>query len=312
MKLFFNYSIDCETPLNTPYTQGTERRADFGGPESWDYAARSVTGFIEQMKSLDVAEGTSLFVYPDVARHQRSLFRAASDAGVEVALHLNGLRYSKLTGDKAKWLGAMTYDEQLDAIRVAKADLEDTLGKPIVGYRACYGSANHDTFAILNSLGFEWGSNSSRRYRPEFFSKWCGSWPYPHHASAKSNLICGDLDLYEMPVTSGIDTVFDQRNKQPLDLRVETPVAIVGEDRRLIRNVIEENIVDMQRRESPVRAIVGGSHNTSPYNDRTHYRAVNLDFVVKYTRELADVHGMEFAAAKFQTIRDHALAEHAY
>ena len=311
MKLFFNYSIDCETPLNTPYTQGTERAA-FGGPQTWDYAARSVTGFIEQMASLDVAAGTSLFVYPDVARHQKSLYRDAIKNGIEVVLHLNGMRYSKLTGDKAKWLGAMSYDEQHHALRIAKEDLEDTLGQSCVGYRACYGSANHDTFAILESLGFEWASNSSRRYRPEFYSKWCGSWPYPHHASAKSNLICGNLDLYEMPVTSGIDTVYDQRLKQPLDLRVETPVEALGENRIRLRNVIEENVIDMEKREAPVRLIVGGSHNTSPYNERPHYRAINLDYVVKYTREVAAERGLEFEAAKFQTVRDHALAVHAY
>jgi hypothetical protein len=312
MKLFFNYSIDCETPVNTPYTQGAERRPHFGGPESWDFAARSVEGFIAQMQSLDAGEGTSLFVYPDVARHQKSLYRNAADNGVEVALHLNGLRYSRLTGDNAKWLGEMTYDQQHEAIRIAKADLEETLGRRCTGYRACYGSANNDTFAILDSLGFEWASNSSRRYRPEFFANWGGSWPYPHHASAKSNLICGNLALYEMPVTTGVETVFDQKLKQPLDLRVETPVAILGEDRRLLRNVIEENLIDMERRASPVRLIVGGSHNTSPYNDRTNYRAVNLDFVVKFSRELAGVYGLEFTPAKFQTVHRHALNEQAY
>ena len=30
MNLFFNYSIDCETPANTEYTEGIEREPFFG------------------------------------------------------------------------------------------------------------------------------------------------------------------------------------------------------------------------------------------------------------------------------------------
>lgn len=92
MKLFFNYSIDCELPANTDCT-GPERREFFHGPETWESAEASVRGFVERMESMGLQQGASLFVYPDVARHQQRLFRELADAGVEVALHLNGLRY---------------------------------------------------------------------------------------------------------------------------------------------------------------------------------------------------------------------------
>ena len=48
------------------------------------------------MAALDVAGGTSLFVYPNVARHQKSLYRELVGSGLEIALHLNGRRYSRL------------------------------------------------------------------------------------------------------------------------------------------------------------------------------------------------------------------------
>jgi len=305
MKLFFNYSIDCELPLNTPYT-GPERRPFFGGPKDWEFAEASVRGFVERMAGMDVGAGASLFVYPDVARQQKALYREMAAAGVEIALHLNGLRYSRLQGDSAKWLGEMTEAEQREALRTAKADLEDTLGQPVLGYRACYGSANNDTLRLCDELGFRWASNSSNRYRPEFAANWSGSWPYAHHASPRSNLITGNLRLFEIPVTVGLTVYYDESVRQPLDLRVETPPERLGEGREKLRQVIEENIVEMDRRAVPVRAIIGASHNTNPYGDPATYQAQNLERTVRHARELAEEHGLEFMPASFLQIVEEA------
>lgn len=297
--LFFNYSLDCETPPNTDYT-GPERRPFFHGPPTWEFAERSVRGFIERMTDLGLREGASLFVYPDVAKHQRRFYRELADAGVELALHLNGLRYSRLRGNDAKWLGEMSREEQKRALAWAKADLEDAIGRPCLGYRACYGSANDDTFPICEELGFTWTSNSSGRYRPEFCANWSGSWPYAHHPSARSKLICGDMTLLEIPVTVGQHVYFDESIRQPLDLRVETPPArLGGESRPKLREVIEENITEMQRRDTPLRAIIGASHNTSDYADRATPPSQNLDWIVRHGRELATEHQLEFTPASF-------------
>jgi hypothetical protein len=87
--------------------------------------------------------------------------------------------------------------------------------------------------------------------------------------------------------------------RQPLDLRVETPPGIVGENRERLREVVRENLLEMEMRQSPVRAIIGGSHNTSRFNDRTTHQAQNLDWVVRHTRELAAEHRLEFTPAPF-------------
>ena len=311
MTLFFNYSIDCETPPNTDYT-GPERRPFFHGPETWGFAESSVRGFVERMDDLSALEGASLFVYPDVAVHQQSLYRELSDSGVETVLHLNGLRYSRLRGDQAKWLGEMSYAEQREAIRMARQDLEDAIGRPCLGYRACYGSANDDTFPILEELGFEWASNASGRYRPEFCANWAGSWPYGHFASRKCKLVPGDMAVYEVPVTVGLKTFYEGNPDQPLDLRVESSPALIGERRESIRSIIEENITEMDRREAPVRAIIGASHNTNPFADRTTHQSQNLDWVVEHTRQLAEEHGLDLAPASFRAIKAEAVRLGAY
>lgn len=300
MKLHFNYSIDCELPPNTPYTDGGERRPFFHGPRDWAFDELSVRGFVEQMDSLGVRNGATLFVYPDVAMHQKHVYREMADKGIEVALHLNGLRYSRLKGEHAKWLGEMNDDQQREALRLAKDDLEQAIGRRCDGYRACYGSATRTTFAILAELGFTWASNSSGRYRPEFCANWAGSWPYGHFAHASSNLIPGDLDLYEIPVTRGLTICFNGNADQPLDLRVETqPALLGGESRPLVRKIIEENVTEMDHRDAPVRAIVGASHNTSAYNDRSTHPAQNLDWIVRHACEAASGVGLEFAPATF-------------
>jgi len=306
MKLFFNYSIDCELPRNTKYT-GPERRPFFGGPESWEFAEASVRGFAERMDSLGVGAGATLFVYPDVARHQASLYREMADAGVEVALHLNGLRYSRLRGDKAKWLGEMTAAEQTEALRMGKDDLEDVLGRAVKGYRACYGSSNDDTFRICDELGFEWGSNSCARNRPEFFAVWEGGVRYPHFASARSKLEAGDLSMYEIPLTVGITVFYDNNPNAPLDLRVETPIEMIGEKRELLRRVIEENLEEMARLNEPVRTIIGGSHNTSLYGDPSQERSKTLEWVVRHAQEAAAERELTFTPSSFAGIKAAAV-----
>ena len=68
--LFFNYSLDCELPKNTPYTEGTERQPFFGGPRTWEVAEASVRGFVRQMEELGARAGAS-----------GGRVRRASDAG---------------------------------------------------------------------------------------------------------------------------------------------------------------------------------------------------------------------------------------
>lgn len=310
-ELFLNYSLDCELPVGTSYL-GEERKSFFHGPQTWDEAERSVRGFVERMSDLGVVKGATLFVYPDVACEQKRVFRDLADAGVEIALHLNGLRYSKLRGKQAKWLGEMTRGEQKKALQMAKSDLEDALGGACLGYRACYGSANADTFPILEELGFIWSSNSSNRWRPEFFANWDGSWPFPHHASRHSQLIPGDLPLYEIPVSSCPELCFDGNVNQPFDFRLETPVSLNGENRGTFRQGIGILLEKMNRRDAPVRAFIGASHNTVPLWDPESYQAENLKWLVWHVTELAKENSLTPVPASFEAITRHAADSGAY
>ena len=295
MKFFFNYSIDCELP---PAGQ-------FGGPASWEVAEASVRGLVEVMTELGMRRGATLFVYPDVAMRQRDLFREMLGAGIEIALHLNGMRYSRVK--QPAWLGSMSCEQQRAALRMAKADIEDVMGRPCLGYRACYASANHDTFPICEELGFEWTSTSAAgSHKPAVFARWAGGWPFPYHPSRQNMLVPGDLKVYEMPIARGIRTLFNNDPDRPLDLRAETPPEIAGKDCEVFRRIIAENLDEMEKRDQPVRALFPASHNTNLFADRSTYQHRNLVSVCRMTQELAQARGYEFVPASFREVKAEA------
>ena len=296
MKLFLNYSIDCELPPD----------GRFGGPETWDAAEASTRGFIEVMDEFGMAAGATLFVYPDVAMKQRALFAAMSDAGVETALHLHTMRYSRMK--KPAWLGSLSREDQREALRMAKADLEDVTGRPCLGFRACYASANHHIHAVCQELGFAWTSTSaSGRYDEATHSRWAGGWPFPYHPSRLNKLVPGDLDIYEMPITRGIHARFQDNPDRPFDLRAETPSELAGPQGEIFRRIIEENLVEVARRDQPVRAIVGASHNTNPYADRESPQYKNLARVCDLVVELGEAQGYDVEPASFLAIKEEGV-----
>lgn len=295
--IYFNYSIDCELPPD----------GRFGGPATWQVAEASTLGFVQLMAELGLQQGTTLFVYPDVAVKQKSLFRELAEAGVEIGLHLNGMRYSRL---QPEWLGAMPYESQLEAYRLAKSDVEQVTGQPCPGYRACYASTNHSTFPALEAAGFTWTSTSAPgTYKPEIFARWAGGWPFPHHPSRQNQLIPGDMSLYEIPVTRGIRTTFQGDPDRPLDMRFETPPEIVGPGGAAFRQIIEENLREMERRDQPLRAIIGASHNTNPYAAGDSFQRQNLRWVYEHAVAACAAHGYELVPASFADIK--AAAEQA-
>ena len=80
MKVFFNYSIDCELPPDGP----------FGGPATWDVAEASVRGFIDVMDCAvtvnmvgyyegNPAHDVKIQVYDWIAQDWVNLTAAATD-----------------------------------------------------------------------------------------------------------------------------------------------------------------------------------------------------------------------------------------
>lgn len=301
LKMFFNYSIDCELPPD----------GVFGGPATWEIAEKSTRGFIELMDKLGLIEGVSLFVYPDVAIQQKLLFRELADNGIEIGLHLHTMRYSKIK--KPAWLGSLSLDEQLEAMKMAKADLEDVTGTPCLGFRACYASANHATFPAVAEAGFEWTSTSANgSYKPEIFACWAGGWPFPYFPSFKNKLVPGAMKIYEIPITHGLTLFFNNDKNRPLDMRAETSLSVSGPFYLKWRLLIEENLLEMEKRNQQIRAVIGASHNTNLYGTDGSLEQQNVIRVCQLVQEICERKRYLFTPTSFNKIKLEALEKDAF
>jgi len=120
-QLFFLYFMDCQTP-----------RKPGGGPtQTWEVAEAAVRGLYELFAERDLVHCLGFCSEPEVARRQSGLLREMVGNGCWHALHLQvrGYRPPGATEDY-DWERPMTwyeYDEQLEAIRLAKDDWEQSI-----------------------------------------------------------------------------------------------------------------------------------------------------------------------------------------
>ncbi len=293
--LFFNYSLDCELPARRlPETLACNQAI----------AVASVTQFVERMADEGMAAGASLFVYPDAARQMPELYVQMVKAGVEIALHLDVRHFSRLKSHRVRWLGGMSREDQREALRIAKEELESVIQQPVIGYRACCASANNDTFPLCEELGFLWCSTSVPGWvRPGSYACWSGAWRYAHHPSATNRLICGSLNLYEVPLTTALRPDLNRSSGLPCDLSIETPFAYGGVDGQGFRSVIEENVAEMQRCDQTVYSLIGAAHNNAPFMPESSLRCRYLNAICREARNAADSTGWRLKPASIDSIR---------
>jgi hypothetical protein len=119
-------------------------------------------------------------------------------------------------------------------------------------------------------------------------------------------LIPGDLAVYEFTLTRGLHTFFMGILYRLLDMRAETTPEVVGSDGNKFRKIMEENLLEMDRVDLPVRVIIGTSHKTYPYADPLSFQHKNLWQVCHLARELCHAHSYEFIPANFLQIKQKA------
>lgn len=85
-------------------------------------------------------------------------------------------------------------------------------------------------------------------------------------------------------------------------MRAETPPEIAGPHGEVFQQIIEENLLEMERRAQPVHLIAGASHNTNPYADSASHQHHNLLSVCEHARADGAAHENEFTPASFLQI----------
>ncbi len=205
-------------------------------------------------------------------------------------------------GEYRKYLGEYGRDEQHEILTLAKSDWEAALELPLRTFRCGFLSANDHTFPVLADLGVKQSSSSKAgRYQPKVAALWAGACPFAHHASAQNRLICGGLDLYEIPVTRHPHKGSDPQGNEPHDLRPDRGAPIP-----LYREILDEAIDEMCKMDPPVMTLVGITHNTIDYLDTENPKRKILEAQIDHAREVAARRGLVLVPATLEDIHHEA------
>lgn len=305
-QLFFIYFMDCQTPQKPG-----------GAPDqTWEVAELAVRGLYELFAERGLEHCLGFCSEPEVARRQSALLLEMERNGCWQALHfqVRGYRPPGATEDY-DWVRPMTwydFEEQLTAITLAKDDWEQSMGMAADSFGACCAQANDFTFPILADLGFrQCYVTAPGRWNPSFEIGhfWHGAFPHTRHCSSKSRLVPGELDLYEFPITRGLEqipagapdtwTVTDCRAEA--ELSFEATMAIC-----------EASVRDQMRRDHPVLYLHNPTHNTWDVTDRSSGRRRAIETTIEVGYALAEKLELELTPATLAELHAEADRLNAY
>lgn len=144
----------------------------------------------------------TFFYIANFAKECPDIVKMVQAKGHEIACH--GLTHRH---DMA--FDTMTFDQQLDHLKTAKAILEDISGEEVVSFRSPALRVNADTPKALMEAGFRFDSSVAPQRMDMFMSlgskgklQWFGAPRAPYTASAGNLARRGTSPITEVPVTS--------------------------------------------------------------------------------------------------------------
>lgn len=302
-QLFFCYFMDCQTP----------RKPGGSQEQTWEIAEAAVHGIVDLFEERGLLHALGLCSEPEVAAAQPALFAEAAARGAWLALHfqVRGYRPPGAAADY-DWERPLTYydyEEQREAIVIAKDHWEQALGVAARSYGACCHQANDWTFPILDELGFRQSYVSGPgRYNPPWGHLWWGAFPFSHHASSKSRLVPGELELYEIPVTRTL--VPEQVAPwiwMPTDYRPEAEKSY-----QQTMEIAGAWVREAMMRDHPILYLSAGTHNTWDVADRASGRRKALEVSIEVAHDLAAELDLELVPASMEDLHAEADRLHAY
>ncbi len=295
--LYFCYFVDCQTP-----------KKPGGSPtQTWEVAERAVRGMAEVFAERGLIHALGFCSEPEVARRQPALFQEMRDLGAWLALHfqVRGYRPAGATEDY-DWERPLTdfaYEEQKAVITIAKDEWEQAIGRSVEDFGACCAQANDYTFPILAELGFrQCYCSAPGRYNAAAGQCWWGAFPHSHHASSRSRLVCGELDLYELPLNRTLEPVETAPGVWYVnDLRAEREWSF---DEAM--SIAEASVNDMIMREHPILYLHVPTHNTWDATDESHPRRSAVETTIDVAYALAERLDLELVPATMRDMHERA------
>ena len=191
-------TMDCEPTTATSHPAAT-------GPATWSAGEDAVRGYVE------IAEGyglpVTLFVHPEAAVAQSTMFRELEHNGACLGLHMHPWKYSlwRHAGTQVHGPLRRAYRRRTGG---APCGSRPTFGpRPsAIGRSISVPAPSRPTtrsFRCSRPQGFRGGScTAPGRLIPEMQAIWTGGQPDPHRASAVFRQALGALDFANMPLSA--------------------------------------------------------------------------------------------------------------
>jgi len=292
-EIFFAFNMDCERIK-------TESWMNDGCP-SWEISEKAIRGMAQVFEDKGII--AEFCPTSDVAKKHSELFLEMKKRGHGLGLQFHADSFKDLS--YRKHLGFYNYKEQKDMLAIAKKDWEDALGMECTLFRTGYNTANDYTFPVLEELGFKSvSSGSPGDYDEKIGRRWIGLYPFPHHCSSKSRLICGELQLYNL-LTPSIDHEKykwkQKNNRRRLRLVVDE---LFPEE--TYREIVESSIDTQFLVNQPVKIVQVATHNTFDYLDENIPQRKTMEFLIDCTRDVCKQKGLNFVPATLDQIHQEA------
>lgn len=289
-QLFFMFYMDCQTP----------QKPGGGKDQTWEIGEQAVRGLVDLFEEEGLVHGLGLVAEPEVVSRQTALYQEMAQRGAWLGLHfqVRGYRPPGATADY-DWerpLSFYDYEEQLEVLTIAKDHWEQALGRRAEDFGACCTMANDWTAPILAEQGYrQCKLMAPGRWNPDprVGHFWWGAYPFSHHASSKSRLVPGELDLYEITSTR---TLIPEEIRPgvwaPRDYRAENEYSY--QDTLAIAEAWLESLI---RADHPVLYLYSPTHNTWDVGDKSNPRRQALKHAIQVARDLADRLGLQLVPA---------------
>lgn len=267
--LYFAIKSDCES------TQPAIQDAALG--------RRSSIGFAETLESHG-CKGT-FYCIPSEVKANGDVYADLKTRGHEIGLHVHAadLGYEE-------FLGIYGPDEQRDILVQSTDQFEQAMGFRPDSVCLGYGSSNDYTRMILVELGYKHGATQvPGRILPECASVAAGAPTETHYGHRWNRVLAGDLDFVEIPNTTDPESMM-WGGKHPQDLRIELV------DAKNHYYTILKHVKKQVANNTPVKAVVGATHNIFEFGDPANFRRQTLEGVIEHTKRIAADHDLEFTA----------------
>lgn len=285
-KLYVCFTMDVERISSESPT---------GGPPTWEIGEACIQTYCDIVGANGYP--ATLFIVPDTAEKQSSLFLKLARDGHECGMHFHAQSWQNnyLDPDAHDYLGGYTAEEQYTLLSKALEQSSNALGFKPQCFRPGNVSANDDTFSVLNSLGFTCGSVSQPgRLAPKLKAVWTGAARDVHHTHKAFRLIHGELPFIEVPLA--VDSTRTDHWTKVGDLRFEV------RDAPDIMRGIEDTLAWQIKNNSIVKHVCLFTHNTP------ETRLPSIKGVLESLPEIAGKFGLTPCGCTLSSLRENFSA----